>query len=196
MHLKFIGILAILLLTITSCKDQVFNPKPRTYPKVELEKKKYSLFESNDCPYQFNIPVYAKYEKDSTFFDTLAGPCWFNVNFEKLNAKLFCTYNDLHGRSSLLKAIDETYKLVKGHMIKADYIDEYPFNKPNHVSGMIYEIQGPSATPFQFFITDSTEHFLRGALYFNTHINPDSLAPYYDYTKSDIMEMINSFSWK
>ena len=81
-------------------------------------------------------------------------------------------------------------------MVKADYIDEYPFKKPNHVSGMIYEIQGPSATPFQFFITDSTQHFLRGALYFNTHINQDSLAPYYDYTKSDIMEMINSFSWK
>ncbi|MEP7195088.1 MAG: hypothetical protein ABI851_01120 [Saprospiraceae bacterium] len=186
----------ILLEIIFSCKENIFNTKPRMYPKLVLPDKKYIRHHSTDCPFEFDFPVYSSYEKDSSFFDTLAGPCWFNVNFEKFNAKIYCTYSPLSKKSDLSKYINETYKLVNGHMIKADYIDEYPIKKPNQVYGMIYEIEGPSATPFQFYLTDSSSHFLRGALYFNTHINPDSLAPYYEFTKIDVLELINTFSWK
>lgn len=184
------------LLFICSCKEQVYNPKPRTYPKVVLPEKKYSLNNASDCPFLFKIPVYAEYEKDSTFFDTLAGPCWFNINYKDFNAKLFCTYNNIQSKEELTKSINETYRLVKGHLIKAEYIDEYPVVKPNKIRGIIYEIEGPSATPFQFYLTDSSKHFIRGSLYFNTKINPDSLAPYYEFTKQDVVEMINTFEFK
>ncbi len=186
----------IIFLVHLSCKDQVYNPKPRTYPRVELEEKHYNPYVSKDCPFRFNIPSYATFENDSTFFDTLAGPCWFNINFAKMNAKVYCTYKSIHKKDDLTQSINEAYRFVKSHLIRADYIDEYPLRKLNHVSGIIYEIEGPSATPFQFYLTDSIQHFVRGALYFNTHINPDSLKPYYDFAKADVMEMINSFSWK
>lgn len=179
-----------------SCKEQVYNPKPRTYPKVVLPEKKYINYKPVECSFNFSIPVYAEYEKDSIFLDTLAGPCWFNIYYKDFNAKLHCTYNQVNNKESLNKCIQETYRLVKGHLIRAEYIDEYPVQKPNKISGIIYEIEGPSATPFQFYLTDSTRHFIRGSLYFNTKINPDSLAPYYAFTKQDVVEMINSFQFK
>lgn len=113
-----------------------------------------------------------------------------------MNAKVYCTYKQLESRKALGKSVEDSYKFVKDHLMKADYIDEFPVKKSNGVSGMIYEIEGPTATPFQFYLTDSLHHFLRGALYFNSHIDQDSLKPYYDFVKEDIIEMVNSFNWK
>jgi hypothetical protein len=45
-------------------------------------------------------------------------------------------------------------------------------------------------------MTDSSRHFLRGALYFNTRVNNDSLAPAIEYMKKDIMHLINTMDWK
>lgn len=189
-------ILILFLLISEGCKERVFNPKPRTYPRVDLPAKKYGLSSPENCPFEFKIPVYATYEKDSTFFDTLAEPCWFNIKFESLNAKVYCTYKHLENQKELGKSVEDSYKFVKDHLLKADYIDEFPVKKSNGVSGIIYEIEGSTATPFQFYLTDSLQHFLRGALYFNSHIDQDSLKPYYDFVKEDIIEMVNSFNWK
>ncbi|NOT37466.1 MAG: hypothetical protein HOP11_08820 [Saprospiraceae bacterium] len=192
----FLYSIIIIVIILSSCKEQVYNPKPRTYPKVMLPEKNYYLYKPKECPFEFKIPTYSMYEKDSTFFDTLAGPCWFNIYYKDFNAKLYCTYTQIENKNELTKSIQETYKLVKGHLIRADYIDEYPVKLPNKLTGIIYEIEGPSATPFQFYLTDSSNHFIRGSLYFNTRINPDSLAPYYEFTKLDVVEMIYSFEFK
>lgn len=61
---------------------------------------------------------------------------------------------------------------------------------------MQFEMTGPAATPFQFFITDSTSHFMRGALYFNTQVRPDSLMPVYDFVKIDVDRLIKTFKFK
>ncbi len=179
-----------------ACKDQVYNPKPRTYPRVVIPEKKYYHQQANDCPFEFSIPVYSVYEKDSTFFDTLAGPCWFNINYKELHASLYCTYTGINNNKDLSQCINDSYKLIKGHLVKAEYIDEIPIAPSKNVKGMLYEIEGPAATPFQFYVTDSTNHFLRGALYFNTHINYDSLKPYYDFIKEDVVEMLRTLQWK
>ena len=60
----------------------------------------------------------------------------------------------------------------------------------------MFNIEGPAASPFQFYLTDSTHHFLRGALYFKSEAKPDSLKPMIEFMKTDIIEMINTFAWK
>jgi hypothetical protein len=45
-------------------------------------------------------------------------------------------------------------------------------------------------------ITDSTRNFLRAALYFNTRIANDSLAPAIEYMKKDVMHLVNTLEWK
>jgi len=52
------------------------------------------------------------------------------------------------------------------------------------------------ATPYQFFLTDSTHHFFRGALYYDATPNQDSLAPVNAFLLEDIQHILNTFRWK
>ena len=81
------------------------------------------------------------------------------------------------------------------HNKKANYIDEMRIERAGNVSGFAFVIDGPAASPFQFYLTDSTQHFLRGALYFNTQARPDSMAPIYQFVEADILKMIETFRW-
>jgi gliding motility-associated lipoprotein GldD len=84
------------------------------------------------------------------------------------------------------------------HIPKATAIDSKQFiDEKNHIYGLTYTISGTeAASPFQFYLTDSTRNFIRGALYFNTIPNNDSLAPVIDFLKQDIIHMIETFRWK
>jgi len=87
--------------------------------------------------------------------------------------------------------------LAYKHTLKADAITEKVFIKPEqNVYGTVYEISGNAASSLQFFLTDSTNHYLRGALYFNAEPNKDSLAPLIDFVREDIIVLIESFEWK
>jgi gliding motility-associated lipoprotein GldD len=68
--------------------------------------------------------------------------------------------------------------------------------KERNVIAVLFEIKGNAATPYQFFATDSTTHFLRGSLYFNVYPNKDSLAPVVDFVKKDIFRLIETLEWK
>ena len=75
-------------------------------------------------------------------------------------------------------------------------MDDFKVSKPNGVYGNVMNIEGDVATPFQFYLTDSTSHFLRGSLYVRSRINTDSLAPVFEFLKVDAMHMINTFEWQ
>ena len=51
------------------------------------------------------------------------------------------------------------------------------------------------ATPLQFYITDSTQHFMRGSLYFNHRPNPDSTAPVLDRMEADVRKLMETLRW-
>ncbi len=180
-----------------SCGDPHYSPKPRTYPRIDFPERKYEAYSRLSCPFSFQKPVYAEVLLDSTYFDEKApSDCWFNLNFQGLNANLYCSYQALATKSDLEKYINESFRLVREHHIKADYIDELPYSRDNRVFGVMFNLEGPSASSFQFYLTDSSRHFLRGSLYFNTQVRPDSLAPFYEFLKYDILEIVNSLEWK
>jgi gliding motility-associated lipoprotein GldD len=190
-------LLAILCCLNCSCGDPHYSPKPRTYPRIDFPERKYEVYSRESCPFSFQKPVYAEVLLDSTYFDEKApSDCWFNLNFPDLNANLFCSYQPLANKMDLEKYINESFRLVREHHIKADYIDEFPYSRDNQVFGVMFNLEGPSASSFQFYVTDSARHFLRGSLYFNTQIRPDSLAPFYEFLKYDILEIVNSLEWK
>lgn len=180
-----------------SCENSSYAPKPRTYPKVIFPERTYSQMQIAACPFIFEAPSYSSMNKDSTYFDVKApSDCWFNLDFPELNARLFCSYQSISNKPSLEKYINESFRLVREHHIKADFIDEIPFSKPDRVFGTIFNLEGPAASSFQFYLTDSSQHFLRGSLYFNTQIRPDSLKPFYDFIKFDILHLVNTLQWK
>lgn len=188
--------LFFIVLTLFSCQETITLPKPRAYPKIEFPEKKYVPFDENYCHFTFERPSYTLVEQDTAFFDEKPiDPCWFNLYYPDFNCRIYCSYYPISPENPFSKLNKDAFNLAMEHNQKATYIDEVKFEKPNNVSGFIFDLEGPVATPFQFYMTDSTTHFLRGALYFNTQIRPDSLEPLYDFVKEDVSHMINTFAW-
>lgn len=183
---------------LTACGEEAsFTPKPRGYPKVEYPTKDYQAFDAGSCPFTFTSPTYAQVARDTSFFDeTPQHPCWFDLYIPEFDSRLHCTYTPIGANKSFQELKDESFRLVDWHNKRANYIEEINIRNANGVSGFAFDIRGPAASPFQFYLTDSTQHFLRAALYFNTQVQPDSLAPIYDFVKEDLLTMIETFQWK
>ena len=92
--------------------------------------------------------------------------------------------------------LNDAYTLTAKHQIKAYAIDETFTRTPSGKTAIIAELDGEVPSQFQFTMTDSTKNFLRGALYFNTKVQNDSLQPAIDYVKKDMMRMINTLEWR
>ncbi len=192
-------ILAFCLLSITCClmpscgddEEGTIAPKPRAYFRLVFPEKKYVAYDST-CPFSFDVPVYAKMVKDKSY---RAEPCWLNLEFPQLNGTLHLTYHEVH--NDINQYLEETNELASKHQIKASGIEEKLVSRDSSkVYGLIYEIGGNAASSIQFFLTDSTKHFIRGALYFNVAPNTDSIAPALDFVRKDIYHLIETFEWK
>ena len=93
--------------------------------------------------------------------------------------------------------ISDSRKLAMKHLAKADNYEESQIvDSTNSVFGTIYDFEGSAASNYQFFLTDKSSKFLRGALYFEVAPNSDSLAPVELYIQKDLDHLIQTFSWK
>jgi gliding motility-associated lipoprotein GldD len=191
-------VIATLGILLSSCgQEGVGTPKPRAYPKVEYPAKAYQQFDEGYCNFTFEYPNYALIQQDTSFFDERpAHPCWFDIYFPDFDSRIYCTYYPVEGKSSFEKLQQDAFEMAGWHNKKANYIEELNIEKDNGVSGIAFIIEGPAASPLQFYLTDSTRHFMRGSLYFNTQVQPDSLAPIYSFVEEDILKMIETFEWK
>jgi gliding motility-associated lipoprotein GldD len=186
------------LLCLTACGDETpLTPKPRGYPRVVYPEKAYRQFISEDCPFTFEYPVYARIEQDTAFFDERPShPCWFDVYLPDFDSRIHSSYYDIGGLKSFERLQADAFEMADWHNKRANYIDEIRIDNPEHdVYGFAFSIEGPAASTFQFYLTDSTDHFLRCALYFNARAQPDSLAPFVDFVHEDIEHMIGTFRW-
>ena len=185
-----IFIILITGLTIVACKGE-YTPKPKGYFRIELPKKEYKTYIS-DCPFTFEYPKYAQVNIDN---DANTEPCWFNINYPKFKGQLHISYKKVEGNAN--QFFEDSRNLAYKHTVKADAINENIINKPkDNVYGMLYHLEGNAASSMQFFLTDSTNHFLRGALYFMIPPDNDSLAPVIEFIQQDVYKMIDSFEWK
>jgi len=191
MNPKVIFCLAGVIFLAASCGEN-HMPKPRGYFRIDFPKKEYCKFDTN-FPFTFEYPVYSKIVRDSS---SLAEPFWINVVYSSFHAQLHITYRVIDG--NLKKYLEDSRTLVNKHIPKASSISQREFSDPvNKVYGLVYNIKGAdAASTYQFYLTDSTSNFLRGALYFDLVPNNDSLSPVIDFLKSDIEHMVTTFRWK
>jgi gliding motility-associated lipoprotein GldD len=175
-----------------SCEKN-YLPKPLGYNRLELPPHEYVAL-PDTLPYSFEYSNYAKLLDDTT---TISERYWIEIYYPQLKADIHITYKRLNHNQKLLKEyLNDAYVLTAKHQIKASAIDEVISKTPLGKTAVIAELEGDVPSQFQFTITDSTENFLRGALYFNTQVNNDSLAPAIDFMKKEIMHMINTVDWK
>jgi len=166
-------------------------PKSRGFFRLDFPKKQYQLFDTT-FPYKFQYPIYGKVLNDN---QAGAEKYWINIDFSKYKARIHISYKSVNG--NIDKLIEDVRTLAYKHTIKADAINEKVFiNKERSVYGILYDIKGNAASSYQFYVTDSVKHFLRGALYFNVHPNKDSLSPAVDFFGKDMTYLIETLEWK
>lgn len=198
MSYKTIFTYTILILFIAGCtNDVIISPKPRSFPRVILPKKEYQKFDESYCNLTFEYPKYATIKQDTDFLGGKAkNDCWFDIIYPSLNGKIHCSYYPIETDTSFEKLVGDAFQLVDEHNIKADYIDSNPIQKPDGTAGFVFDISGSTASPFQFYLTDSTEHFIRGAVYINAQTNRDSLLPIVEFMKVDVIHLLNTFEFE
>ena len=184
----------LLAVSCGSDDDDIPTPKPFAYFRIDLPEKKYAVF-SDSCPFEFEYPSnYALVLPDS---DNNAEPCWKNIVYPKFRAELNLSYKHIENGSHLEKYLDDSWTLATRHQVKASGMPETQIKRDSaKVFGLMFEIEGNSASNLQFYVTDSAHHFLRGALYFFAKPNYDSLAPVIDFLKKDVERMITTLKWK
>lgn len=199
MHkLRILFSLTLIALLWYSCSDPVYTPKPRSYPRVDFPEKAFQSFTEDICNFTFEYPAYAEIQQDTNFFEEMPpNDCWFDLFYPSFDGRVHFTYVDLRQPGNHLEKLrQESFNMADWHNKRANYIDELLIQTTNGVSGIAFDIDGPAASPFQFFLTDSTQNFVRGALYFNTHVQADSMAPVIDFVREDILHLIETFEWK
>lgn len=180
----------LFLLLALSCKKE-YIPKPRGYFRIGFPEKAYIKIDSVALPYRFEIPVYSKIVADD---ERMAEPYWVNLKIPQYKAEVHLSYKTVD--NNLLKLTEDARTLAYKHSIKADAIDERVFiNSEKKIYGTIYLIDGNSASPLQFYITDSTKHFLRGALYISEVPNIDSIRPVIQFLTPDVIHLIETTEW-
>jgi gliding motility-associated lipoprotein GldD len=197
---KFSGLLAVIasavwLVVASSCNGH-YTPRPRGYFRIVFPLHRYQVFDIPGYPYRFEYPVYAVVVRDTSFFgDKPQNPYWINIDFPRFGARIYISYLDI-GKSSFDKLRDDAYKMTYKHAVKATSIEDSAMRTPLGVSGVFFTVGGNAATAKQFFVSDSTRHFLRGALYFDSTPNEDSLGIVNNFLQVDMRHLINTLQWR
>jgi gliding motility-associated lipoprotein GldD len=171
--------------------------KKKGYYKIDFPEKEYQLFDQPGYPYSFEYPKYAEVIKDTTFFDDKAGDWWINIDIPRFAGRIHVSYKAINAANRFDSLVNDGFKMAyKQHVDVSTGIDEKRIQTPNGVSGMYFGLGGNTATANQFFLTDTTKNFLRGALYFDAAPNSDSLSIVNDFLRKDLDHLINTLRWK
>ena len=191
-----------------SCSHE-YMPKPKGYNRIELPPHEY-LNSPDTLPYFFKVSKLARINQDSSWvamnrikekispkIQLIKEKYWIDISYDTLGANIEITYKEINNRNDLMKAyLNDAYRLTSEHQVKAYSIDESIIRTANGYTASFVELKGEVPTQIQFVMTDSVQHFLRGALYFKTATMNDSLAPVINYLKVDILHFLNTLHWK
>ncbi|MEN9998084.1 MAG: hypothetical protein RI922_1074 [Bacteroidota bacterium] len=191
--MKQFSLFILLLIFISSCSDsEILIPKPPTYLRLDLPEHTYTKYKS-ECGYNFDAASVFKIKEVVDSNGNVM--CHRDIELGQLNGVIHFSYIDM--KEPLSAYVNFANDKVDEHKLKATAIEDLAILHPeNKVYGTFFELQGDVASPFQFYLTDSTSRFVSGVVYFNSTPNYDSLKPTLDYLKVDLLQMVNTFKWK
>ncbi len=188
-----LGLISLVFILLSATCSEVYLPKPKGFNRIDMPVADYQSLQDT-FPYHFQYSKYANISRD-TFH--LAGRYWINLNYSDYGALVQLTYKNLRSPSNDINLLlDDAYELSARHNIKAYSIEESILSIQNGQKASVIELEGEVPSQFQFFTTDTTNHFLRGALYFNVADKNDSLSPIIEFIKADVIQMLNTLEWK
>ncbi|OIQ17657.1 MAG: gliding motility lipoprotein GldD [Flavobacterium sp. MedPE-SWcel] len=181
-----VAVFTIISTFLVSCGDETV-PKPQAYLRLDYPIEDNHVMYDGTCPFTF--------EFNSQSIMKSKGNCNFTLEYPKMKGTIHLTYKPVSDNIEVL--LRDAQKLTYEHVIKANTIKELPFsNGLENVHGMFYQVGGNAATNAQFYVTDSTNHFLTGSIYFHTKPNYDSIMPAVSYIKEDMQNIMETIKWK
>lgn len=188
-HLVFV---LTFLLCFSCGEDPV--PKPKGFLRLDYPQPEYKETDV-DLPFTFEKNTLAERVRKIEM-DSKSVSYGLNIDYPSLKGTIYLTYIKVT-EDNLIPLIRDSQNLTQEHTQKADVIEgDFYENKDHQVYGMFYEVGGNAASPSQFYVTDSINHFLNGSLYFYTRPNYDSILPAADYLKKDIKHIMETLRWK
>jgi len=192
----FLLVQTLFVFALLSCNSEYSAGKKKGYFKIDFPEKKYKQFNQPGYPYTFEYPEYARVIKDTTFFDDKAGDWWINIDFPRFDGRIYVSYKPINAENVFDSLVRDGFKMAyKQNVDVSTGIEDSLIQTPNGVEGLYFSLKGNTATANQFFLTDSTRHFFRGALYFNAVPNEDSLGIVNEFLKKDLLHLINTLRW-
>ena len=178
------GNVSLIFLLIYGCNEEVL-PKPKAELRLDYSNPEPTEFESDNFRFDYNKSARIKSRNSGSF----------TLEYPEMKGEIFINYRRV--RDNIGKLLSDAQRLSFEHSVKADGIIEQPFvNEEDHVYGMFYEVSGNAASQAQFYVTDSTEHFLTGSLYFLVKPNYDSIYPAAAYLQNDMRTIMETLEWK
>jgi gliding motility-associated lipoprotein GldD len=172
---------------MVSCGDPL-QPKPSGFLVLNYPEPTYNKT-NLDCPFSFEKNEASQIESNNP-----NQACWINLHYPKMNAKIYLTYSKVN--DNLRALLLDAQKLPEKHTIKADLIEVSVYeNQEKRTFGNFYEVEGDAASQAQFYLTDSTSHFLTGSIYFDAKPNYDSILPAAEYIKADLKHLVETLEW-
>ncbi len=181
----------VILSFVCGCNPD-YTPKPYGYYRITFPEKNYQTSQAS-LPYRFQLASEAFIETDQT---PDAEAYWINIVYPVYHAKINLSYKPITTDTTLARLQEDCHRLAYAHTLKAESINEHFYQQDNGSFGLLYIIEGNAASPVQFFMTDSTRHFLRGSLYIATRPNKDSLAPVIDYLREDVIRLMETMEFQ
>jgi len=184
-------VLVVFSILLLSACGETATPKPRSLFRIDIPEHNYVSFDTN-YPYRFEYADYAKITK----VKREGHPYWINIVYPKFKATVYISYN--HVENDINRFLNDAHTLAYKHIAKANDIQQRPIMEAkNHVWGLAYYIKGNDvASPLNFYVTDSVEHFLRASLYFDMAPRNDSLEPVIEGIEKDLQHLVKTLKWK
>ena len=189
---KFLVLSSLLIALFSSCDSKQYQPKPRGYFRIDFPEKEYVRLDSMNY-YSFEYPTYTTITPD---YLSPQEKEWINIEYPAHKGTVHISYKAVN--DNLDAYLEDSYYMMTKHLSRAMGIrDSVVVNYDRNVYGLVYFLEGEGvASPMQFYLTDSVNHFMRGSLYFNVRTNNDSLAPVIDFILDDVRHMIETIEWK
>lgn len=188
--------LFLLSIACVSCQED-YIPKPKAFLRLEYPIPQYAETNFQELPFTFETNPLAKDIKLRPL-KASTEEYGLNIEYSALKGTIYLTYKAVEAnKTRLTSLIQDAQKLTLEHAKKADEIPVYPYeNKGHKVYGVLSEVKGNVASPVQFYITDSINHFLTASLYFTVKPNYDSILPASQYIQNDMKRIMETVKWK
>lgn len=181
-------LLAALVIYMVCCQ-QPMTPKPIGYFRIKLPETIYDMYHNEQCPYSFEI------NSSASILSKKGAPCWEDIQYKSIHSVIQLTYKPVLGNLDTL--LRDAKEFAFKHGVRADGISEQLYvDDERRVYGILYEIHGNTATNYQFFVTDSLKHFLRGTAYVHSQPNIDSTGPVTHFLGREIRHIVETLHWK